>query len=254
MKKLLELPEFLQGLAAMKGIKDPTEDELMEIRKSIIITPDASMIYTDDFPVDIILNACGAVRRENIDQLYEIELNFSSWWIQKKMKELSTLEEKAELAFRYLNIINKDECEFFMKMYNDWDQEIMVSTKNIHIINTKEQKKFIDNIEKYGFYIAKPVDSNIRYETLKKIYEEFEFIQPLDAYVDIFGTKRRKLINPVIAADKFIMFLIHNNNKNFSARSTFRVNRSNLPTKDIAKRQGRSPYSHNPVRLGELAL
>ena len=47
------------------------------------------------------------------------------------------------------------------------------------------------------------------------------------------------------------MFLIHNNNKNFSARSTFRLNRSNLPTKDAAKRTGRSPYSHNPVRLGE---
>lgn len=250
-KKLLELPDFLREIAAMKGIADPTEKEMEEIRRSIIITPDASMPYTDEFPVDICLNACGAVRRENIDQLYEVEINFCSWWIQKKVKELDTLEEKANLIFEYLRLLQEEEGDFFLRMYESWDRTIDIGSHKIRLMNQTEREKFVASVEKHGFYIAKPVDSNIRFETLEKIYMKYDFIQPLPLFVDIFGTKHRRVINDGIVADKYIMFLIHNNNKNFSARSTFRVNRSNLPTKDIAKRTGRSPYSHNPVRLGE---
>lgn len=249
--KLLELPDFLRELARMMGNIDPTDKELEEIRNSIIVTPDESMPYTDHFPVDICLNACGSVRRENIDQLYEVEINFCSWHIQQKLKTLDTLEEKKELIFKYLNLLQKDECEFYLNLYESWDKTEVIDGHTIHMMNRSEQKRFIENVEKHGFYIIKPVDSNIRYETMKLIYDTFDFIKPLPMYIDIFGTTRRRLINDGIVADKYIMFLIHNNNKNFSARSTFRVNRSNLPTKDIAKRTGRSPYSHNPVRLGE---
>lgn len=250
--KLLELPEFLRTLAEMKGMTDPSDEDLDEIRRSIIVTPDASMYYTDEFPVDVCLNACGAVRRENIDQLYEVELNFCSWWVQKKVKELPTIEEKKDLIFKYLDLVQKDECKFYLDLYDSWDEVKEVDGHTIRMLNRYEQEKFIASVEKHGFYIIKPVDSNIRYDTLKTIYETFDFIKPLPVYVDIFGTHHRKVIYDGIVADKYIMFLIHNNNKNFSARSTFRVNRSNLPTKDVAKRTGRSPYSHNCVRLGEL--
>lgn len=252
-KKLLELPDFIRELALMKGKKDPTEQELLEIQRQIKVVPDASMPYTDEFPVDMVLNACGAVRRENIDQLDEIEINFCSWWIQKKIKELESFEEKRDLAFKYLKLIQPEQGEFFLTWFNDFDKEVTVGAHSIRLYNRTEQEKFIASIEKHGFYIAKPVDCNIRFKALERVYEEFDFIQPLPLYVDIFGTKRRRIINDGIVADKYIMFLIHNNNKNFSARSTFRVNRSNLPTKDIAKRTGRSPYSHNPVNKTSLA-
>lgn len=251
LRKLLELPEFLQELARIKGIPNPDEKELEDIRRSIIITPDASMPYTDEFPVDICLNACGAVRRENIDQLYEVELNFCSWWIQKKVQELDTLEEKISLILEYLEMLNVDQYKFFKELYESFEEKIEIDGYTFRLMNRSEQEKFVADVEKHGFYIAKPVDSNIRFDTLKAIYEKYDFIKPLPMYIDIFGTKKRRLINDGIVADKYFMFLIHNNNKNFSARSTFRVNRSNLPTKDIAKRTGRSPYSHNPVRLGE---
>ena len=48
-----------------------------------------------------------------------------------------------------------------------------------------------------------------------------------------------------------MLVLKHNNNKNFSARSTFRVNRANLPVKDTTKRDNKSQYSRSPVRIGE---
>lgn len=251
MKKLSELPNFIQFLAELKGIPDPTEEQLINIENSIVLKPDASMLYTDHFPVDIKLNACGAVRRENTDQLYEIEFNFCSWWVQQKVKELSSIEEKAELIFKYLRIIQEEEGDFFLRMYEAWDRVEIIDGHQVRFLNRSEQKRFVDNVEKYGFYIIKTVDSRMRYETLKRLYETFDFIQPLPMYVDIFGTKKRRVIEDGIVADKYIMFLIHNNNKNFSARSTFRVNRSELPTKDVTKRTGLSPYSRNPVRLGE---
>ena len=70
-------------------------------------------------------------------------------------------------------------------------------------------------------------------------------------YRDIFGTKRRRIIKDGIVADKYMMILKHNSNKNFSARSTFRVNRAGLPVKDTTKRDNRSQYSRSPVRIGE---
>ena len=91
----------------------------------------------------------------------------------------------------------------------------------------------------------------MRYETIKKIYERFDFIKPLPLYIDIFGTKRRRVIKDGIVADKYMIILKHNSNKNFSARSTFRVNRANLPVKDTTKRDNRSQYSRSPVRIGE---
>lgn len=36
------------------------------------------------------------------------------------------------------------------------------------------------------------------------------------------------------------------------ARSTFRVNRANLPAKDSAKKTNRSPYAKSPIRLSEI--
>lgn len=251
MNKLLDLPDFLREIAEMKGMVDPSEEELLEIRRKIIITPDASMHYTDHFPVDITLNAGGATRRENIDQLYEVDFNFCSWHIQQKVKSLENFEDKVELIFKYLNLIEKEEGDFFLQLFQSWDRVETINNHRIRLINRTEQEKFVANIEKHGFYIVRTIDSKMRYSTLEKILEEFPFIKPLPIYVDIFGTKKRRVINDGIVADKYIMFLIHNNNKNFSARSTFRLNRSNLPTKDAAKRTGRSPYSHNPVRLGE---
>ena len=102
-----------------------------------------------------------------------------------------------------------------------------------------------------SFYIRKDIDASLRYETIKKIYERFDFIKPLPLYIDIFGTKKRRCIKDGIVADKYMIILKHNSNKNFSARSTFRVSRANLPVKDTTKRDNRSQYSKSPVRIGE---
>lgn len=231
----------------------PINDEEREkIANEIEIVPDEEMYYTDDFPVDIILNASGAIRRLNPGQIDELDINFQSEAIRKKVCELETLEEKENLIFEYLHMINDAECDFFYEMYKSFDREIAIDdTYSVIMENRQEKERFIRNIEEHGFYIRKEHDRPIRYEAIKAIYERFDFIKPLPLYIDIFGTKKRRVIKDGIVADKYMMILKHNSNKNFSARSTFRVNRAGLPVKDTTKRDNRSQYSRSPVRLGE---
>lgn len=227
------------------------DEERTKLASQIQIVPDAEMPYTDKFPVDILLNASGAIRRLNPGQIDEVDINFQSEAIREKVCELPTMEEKANLIFEFLGMLNEDECDFFYEMYQNFDKALTIKNHNIRLCDENEKRRFIENVEKYGFYIRKEHDSGIRYETITKIYERFDFIKPLPLYIDIFGTKRRRIIKDGIVADKYMIILKHNSNKNFSARSTFRVNRANLPVKDTTKRDNRSQYSRSPVRIGE---
>jgi len=227
------------------------DEERAKLASNIEIVPDSEMPYTDEYPVDIMLNASGALRRLNPGQLDELDLNFCSEEIRKKVVSLDTMEEKEDLIFEYLGLINESECNFFYDMYNSFDQKLTIRSHNIALVNQKEKERFIRNVEEHGFYIRKEQDSPIRYETIRKIYDTFDFIKPLPLYIDIFGTKRRRIIKDGIVAEKYMMVLKHNNNKNFSARSTFRIDRANLPVKDTTKRDNRSQYSKSPVRIGE---
>lgn len=228
------------------------DDEREKLAGEIEIVPDEEMYYTDDFPIDIILNASGAIRRLNPGQIDELDINFQSESVRKRVCELETLEEKEELIFEYLHMINDAECDFFYEMYKSFDKEIKINNEYSVIMENREEKeRFIRNVEEHGFYIRKEHDRPIRYEAIKAIYERFDFIKPLPLYIDIFGTKKRRVIKDGIVADKYMMILKHNSNKNFSARSTFRVNRAGLPVKDTTKRDNHSQYSRSPVRLGE---
>jgi hypothetical protein len=231
----------------------PINDEEREkLASQIEIVPDEEMPYTDEFPVDILLNASGAIRRLNPGQIDEVDINFQGEEIRKKVCSLKTMEEKENLIFEFMGMLNEDECSFFYEMYKSFDKRFVIDdTHTIVVSDQAEKERFIKNVEEHGFYIRKEHDSPIRYETIKKIYERFDFIKPLPLYIDIFGTKHRRIIKDGIVADKYMLILKHNSNKNFSARSTFRVNRANLPVKDTTKRDNRSQYSKSPVRIGE---
>lgn len=229
-----------------------TNEERNKLASEIEIVPDDCMPYTDDFPVDIELNASGAIRRLNPGQIGEVDINFIGESIRKRVCQLPTREEKEELIFKYLRLINEDQCDFFYELYDSFDETIKIDdTHSVLLSNEYEKDRFIKNIEEHGFYIRKEHDAPLRYETIVKIYEEFPFIKPLPLYIDIFGIKHRRVLKDCVVGDKYMMILKHNSNKNFSARSTFRVNRANLPVKDTAKRDNRSPYSRAPIRIGE---
>ena len=240
----------LDCILTMLG-KELTDEERAKLAEKIQIVPDEKMPYTDDYPVDILLNSSGAIRRLNTGQLDEVDLTFAAEQIRKEICRKETMEEKEALIFDFLELINKDEYNFFYEMYRSFDTVKQVGGYNVRFLNKKAKEDFIHDVEVNGFYIVKPPQSNIRYDTIKAIYERFDFIKPLPLYIDIFGTKHRRIIKDGIVGDKYMMVLKQNTNKNFSARSTFRVNRANLPAKDTTKRDNRAQFSHSPVRIGE---
>ncbi len=182
----------------------------------------------------------------------EVETNFIGEEVRKKICQTEGLEAKAEIAFKFLDIISKDEATFFRKMYDDFDQDVLVNRYKFKFMAQESKKAFIEDIEKNGFYIVRPPQKPILYKDVMALYEAFPFVKPIPLYIDLFGIKHRKIIKNGICGTQYVIILKQNSNKNFSARSTFRVNRSNLPAKDVTKKTNRSSYARTPVRLSEI--
>ena len=228
----------------------PEEREKMAANVSIV---DASeMPYLEDGTrVDILLNSSGAIRRLNSGQLYEVEINFIAENIQKRMRTMTDQDEKAALVFKFLDLLNKDEKNFFLRVYETFDRTVTVDKQEIRLLDQAAKDAFFKNIEDNGFYIVKRPDANIRYSVLSKLYDEFPWIKPYNAYIDRFGIKKRKIIHPVISASKYMLVLKQTSNKNFSARSTARIDKKGLPAKSSDKKQNLAAYSRTPIRIGE---
>lgn len=232
------------------GELDPSIRE--KLAKNAQVVDDSRMPYTDDFPVDICLNMSGAVRRLNFGQVPEIEINFIGRCVWKKIKEAETRKEKEDLIFRFLKSVHTVNFDFHWSRYSAFDRYEKVDGIDIHLISERSMDEFIANVEEHGFYLIKPLDADIRYEAVCRMYDEFPFAKPLPMYINIFGTVRRRCIKDGIVGDMYMMILKQNTNKNYSARSTFRVNKAGLPAKDSSKKTNRAFYAKTPVRLSEI--
>ena len=218
---------------------------------SIDIVDDSNMPYDENgVPIDIELDVSGAIRRLNTGQIYEVDINFASERIRQYICTLPTYDEKLDLIFKYIGMLNQNECQTFIDMYRaevTVNDEIMVRT------NEDFKKVFVDSVEKNGFYLIKPPGANIRYEFIEKIYDEFgpEILKPYQLYIDIFGMKRKPLLQKSIVGDKYIFVLKQTTSKNFSSRSTGKTTKAGLPAKSADKKESRALHSNTPVKNGE---
>ena len=73
------------------------------------------------------------------------------------------MEEKENLIFKYLSMLNEAECNFFYDMYRSFDTKLKVNGRTVLLTDEAEKRRFIENVEKYGFYIRKEHDSGILY-------------------------------------------------------------------------------------------
>lgn len=231
---------------------DLSPDEIAKYTSNIQVVDDERMPYADDRPIDLLLNSSGAIRRLNPGQLCEVETNFIGEELRKKICQTEGIEAKAELAFKFLDIISSKEATFFRNMYEGYEKNVLVNRHKFKFMAEESKKAFIEDIEKNGFYIVRPPHKPILYKDVMNLYEAFPFIKPIPLYIDLFGIKHRKIIKNGICGTQYVIILKQNSNKNFSARSTFRVNRSNLPAKDVTKKTNRSSYARTPVRLSEI--
>lgn len=230
-----------------------TEAERALCAKNFHVVPDSEMPYMEDGrKVDVLLNASGAIRRLNNGQLVEVDLAFQMECIRKHICELDDLDEKFSILFRFLEIVNEDEYKFFYEKYTRWSQSVTIEGKTILLLDQAERRAFMDSVEKNGIRLVKPPHKCIRYDTVKAVYHEFPWIQPVQLYIDKFGIARKKIMRKCIVGYKYLYVLKQTSNKNFSARSMGRVNKKGLPEKSTDKRDNRSEISHNPLKLGEV--
>ena len=240
-------------------LSEDVEDKLKEIFDcpNISIVDDERMPYYirdgERIYADIQFNSSGAIRRLNPGQLVEVELNYIAEQVQYKIKKAETIDEKLEIFFKFLDMVNHDQCTFFRThIYGEMNKDVIIDGVKIKFIDNTEIAKFIKDIEDNGFYIVREPHRPLLFDDIIRIYDAFPDIKPVDLYIDLFGMQERKILRKGIIGYQYIMVLKQNSNKNFSARSTFRVNRSNLPAKDIAKKTNRSSYARTPVRLSEI--
>ena len=233
-----------------------SEDDRRILKSKISIVDDERMPYyiQDGKRVyaDVLSNSSGAIRRLNPGQLVEVETNFIAEQVQHKIKNAKTLKQKEEILFKFLDCVNADQSSFFKTLYNSYEETKMVNGVNIRFMAPKYKEAFIRDIEENGFYIVRAPHKPLLFDDVVRLYDAFPDIKPVDIYVDLFGMQQRKTMRQGVIGYQYILILKQNSNKNFSARSTFRVNRSNLPAKDIAKKTNRSSYARTPVRLSEI--
>ena len=202
--------------------------------------------------VDILLSQSGSVRRLNPAQLMEVELNFIAERIQHRLQVMTDMKEKEDLIFKFLSMVNMEHAIFYHNLYNSYDQTVeTTSGYKLRMLNPGAKEKFIKSIEDNGFYLVRMIHTPLRYEDITALYDEFPWIEPVQLYINLFGTKNRKVMRKAVVGYEYMMILKQNSSKNFSARSTGSLNRTNQPAKDSAKKTNRSSYAKTPVRLTE---
>jgi len=180
--------------------------------------------------VDITLNSSGAIRRLNTDQIIEVDLNFIFERIRQRLCTMDSYDDKVKLIFEALKLLQNGQYDFMYSKYHSFDKYVEVNGRTLHLINDSAKKAFVDEICEKGFYIHKPPYSDMHYNLVKRLYDAFPWIEPYNVYINRFGL-RKKIMRKMVVGEKYMYVLKQTTTKNFSARSTGRLNKKNLPEK-----------------------
>ncbi len=235
--------EFDKMMAKILGI-DGAEIPRIQFADS------TSMMYDDKGRVvDIYYNAPGGYRRENTDQLCEVEITFIAECIQDKMETMDSLQEQFDLAFDFIEHLADVEYRTFIDYLG---VKVKVTKDDKHYITSKKKmQQFVDSIIKNGFYIYNLPHENIRYDKICNFYDRYPFIERRQMYVDKFGLKKIPVRHKMVVGYQYMFILKQTTNKNFSARSMGRLSRIGIPAKSVDKKENRTNISDTPLNRGE---
>lgn len=205
---------------------------------SRVLPEDEMPICENGVRVDMICNQGGVVGRLNPIQLMERDISFVCMQVLERCATLDTYQERAELIYRFLNIVDKD---LYSKL------------KNIEGKSKDELYKIIDAFMKQGrIHITQaPYWSDFGLDAFTYLCNHFDFIKKYKAYMKVRG-EYRELHAPVVIGYKYILKLKHTPASKFSARSVSYVNSKNIPSKSNSYKNNKSLYSTAPVRIGEM--
>ena len=222
---------------------------------NISVVDDESMPYMEDgTPIDILLNATGAFRRLNTEQIFEVDLTYIAECHRRWICTLPDDDIKIKEIFKFIRMINELECDTFLA---EFKVHVKPNSEEYVLSRSKADKEFrhafVKAVEKDGYYFIKPNSAKLRYEAFEKIYQEYaDIIEEYQLYVNIFGMKK-PLLRKAVVGYKYMYLLKQTSNKNFSARSTGTTTKAGLPTKSSDKKENRICNSNTPVCISELS-
>ena len=230
---------------------------LPEHTKIQMISDDEMPFFIDENgnerPLDIELNASGAVRRINTGQLYEVEINFASERFRQYICTIEDPDFALSEVFEFMSMLNPAESDFYFRLVNGEIAKVTNGFKIMKRLQNTENLKyaFLESIKKDGFYIVKSPSTNIRFDEMRAIYAKWpDVFKPYKMYVRKFGMTL-EVMNEFIIGEKYMYVLKQTTKKNYSARSTGRVTKAGIPAKSSDKKDNRIGDSNSPIRIGE---
>lgn len=208
------------------------------------IKPDALMPMTKAGQhVDVLLNLCGVVGRENAGQLFELSVSYVCIKIVEFMQtNVLDVGQCIDMLLRLLKIISPS-------MYNYMDVLLdnMCDDDKILYIQT-----IMDDA---SLYLAiDPMSENMTLQKLEEIYDEFPWITKeniLMPIVDSGGNIRyAESRRPIVYGYLYFYRLKQYAEEKFSVTSLSSTNIKNENTRNKASNNYRALYARTPIRFG----
>ena len=189
--------------------------------------------------VKLLINLLAIINRTTGGPLFELASNFCSRKVSEEMRDLPTLKDKEELLWKYVDMMNSDQCKKMKRTYSK--------------LSKKEKEAYIAYCENVRIHIHQPPmweESPIFYR-LGKVKDTFDFIKPDTVYINKWG-REIKCMNPAYIADMYIIVLKQTSKKGFSVRGIGAINSKGLPERSYKSKSHLEVSSSTAIRFGEF--
>lgn len=174
----------------------------------------------------------------NSFQCFEVSINFICNQVVKRLRTMTTLKDKETLFFDIVRRFNDEQAKTLKVYYKN--------------LNTKGKQEFFDDVDKYGIYIHEKIfwDKEPLFDRINQLYKDYDWIKPVDVYVNKWGRKI-KIMKPMIIGELYMIKLKQSSKKGFSARSTGALSKRGVPEKSTKTKIHQDLYSSTPIRIGD---
>ena len=197
--------------------------------------------------VDIIFNSSTMYNRENVGQVFELELNhISEYIIDHIIKNKLGMNEAYKLIHQFIQFCSPQEAEFLEYKKKQMSKE--------------ELQFYLENIIESGNIqlSMRPISDNMTIDKLAAIYRAFPWIEQNKIEVAIEGSDGQIRYvpsrRPIVVGSQYIFRLKQFAEEKFLVTSMSSTNIRNENTKSRAKKDFRELYSSTPVHFGNMEV
>lgn len=197
--------------------------------------------------IDILLNMCGVVGRENPGQLFELSISHVCMKIAEFFRlNVLQVDECIDMYLRLLEIVSPSMYDWYSTWLGDLPDDMAIM--------------FIANImDDSSIYLAiEPMSENMSIQKISELYKEFPFAKPRYLYMplrDSMGNIRHvKSRRPIVYGYLYYYRLKQYAEEKFSVTSLSSTNTKNENTRNKASSNYKALYPRTPIRFGEMEI